>query len=141
MPGGTPKFVFSTDMSRLDADWVHNTLAEHAYWARGRSRERQDAANAASRCYAVNDVHTGSQVAFARVVTDEATFAWLCDVIVDPAFRGKGVGRLLVAGVVEDLERLSLQRIVLSTGDAHVLYAQYGWVPLHDPERWMERDA
>ena len=78
-----PQFVFSTDLSRLDADWVHHTLAEHAYWAQGRSREKQDAANAASRCYAVHHVHTGAQVAFARVVTDEATFAWLCDVIVD----------------------------------------------------------
>jgi GNAT superfamily N-acetyltransferase len=141
MPGGTSEFVFSTDPSSLDADWVHNTLAEHAYWAQGRSRERQDTANAASRCYAVNDVRSGAQVAFARVVTDEATFAWLCDVIVDPAVRGRGLGKLLVAGVIDDLERLGLQRIVLSTGDAHALYARHGWAPLDNPERWMERST
>ena len=141
MPSGMSHLVFSADPRRLDADWVHNTLAEHAYWAQGRSREKQDAANAASRCYAVHDVRTGAQVAFARVVTDEATFAWLCDIIVDPAVRGSGVGKLLVDGLVEDLQHLGLQRIVLSTGDAHTLYAQYVWEPLHNPERWMERSA
>lgn len=141
MPDGMPQFVFSTDPSRLDADWVHHALAEHAYWAQGRSREKQDRANAGSRCYAVHDVQAEAQVGFARVVTDEATFAWLCDVIVDPDVRGKGVGKLLVDGVVEDLRHLGLKRIVLSTTDAHTLYAQHGWEPLHHPDRWMERSA
>lgn len=134
-------FEFSADRARVDADWVHRTLSEHAYWALGRPREVQDAANAASRCYGVYAESTGEQVAFARVVTDGATFAWLCDVIVGQAVRGRGVGKLLVAGVVADLEPLGLRRILLKTGDAHGLYAQHGWEPLREPASWMELSA
>lgn len=133
-------FEFSADSSRIDSDWVHQMLSEHAYWALGRSHEVQDAANAASRCYGVYG-EAGEQVAFARVVTDAATFAWLCDVIVDPGQRGNGVGKLLLAGVVADLESLGLRRTLLATADAHGLYEQYGWVPLRKPETWMERTA
>jgi GNAT superfamily N-acetyltransferase len=134
----TVGFEFSTDRDRIDADWVHRMLTEHAYWAIGRPREVQDAANAASRCYGVYATDTGEQVAFARVVTDGVTFGWLCDVIVDHAVRGLGVGKMLVAGVVADVERLGLKRTLLKTSDAHGLYAQHGWEPLRAPSSWME---
>jgi GNAT superfamily N-acetyltransferase len=132
---------FSADPGRLDGDWVHATLATHAYWAVGRSREAQDAANAASRCYGVYASDTGRQVAFARVVTDGATFGWLCDVIVDPGARGRGVGKLLVSGVMADLEPIGIKRLLLKTADAHGLYAQNGWAPLASPSSWMEWSA
>jgi GNAT superfamily N-acetyltransferase len=135
----SPSPAFSTDPDRIDADWVHRMLSEHAYWALGRSREVQDAANAGSRVYGMYD--DGAQVAFARVVTDGATFAWLCDVIVDPDARGRSVGKMLLAGIVADLEPLGLRRTLLATGDAHGLYEQYGWGPLRTPEKWMERPA
>lgn len=139
MPGDVPELEFSTDRDRLDVDWVHRTLAEHAYWALGRSRDRQDAANAASRCYGV---YAGSrQVGFARVITDGVTFAWLGDVIVDPGQRGNGVGKLLIAGVVADLEAMGVPRTLLATADAHGLYEQYGWKVVSDLERWMQRTA
>lgn len=131
----------SAERNRQDPDWVHRTLAEHAYWAAGRSREVQDAANAGSRCYGVYSTDTDAQVAVARVVTDAVTFGWLCDVIVEPALRGRGLGRLLLEGVVADLEPLNLKRTVLSTGDAHGLYSQYGWMPLRTSQSWMERPA
>jgi N-acetylglutamate synthase-like GNAT family acetyltransferase len=70
-------------------------------------------------------------------VTDGVTFAWLCDVFVDERVRGSGVGKMLVAGVVADLEPLPLRRIVLATADAHGLYAQYGFAPPADPNRYM----
>ena len=120
--------VFSPDRDRIDADWVHRMLADHSYWAEGRPREVQDAANAGSRCYGVYD--GDAQVGLARVVTDGATFAWLCDVIVDPDARGRSVGKTLLAGVVADLEPLGLKRALLATGDAHGLYEQFGWGPL-----------
>lgn len=129
-------YEFSADRDRVDADWVHAML-RGSYWAADRPRDVQDAANAASRCYGVYS--PDAQVAFARVVTDSATFAWLCDVIVDPSVRGRGVGKQLMAGVVADLERSDLRRVLLATGDAHGLYAQYGWEPLHKPTTWMER--
>lgn len=141
MPGDMTTYEFSADRDRLDSDWVHRNLAENAYWALGRPREVQDAANASSLCYGMYAADTGAQVAFARVVTDGATFGWLCDVIVDPAVRGDGVGKALLAAIVEDLEPLGLRRTVLATADAHGLYEQFGFGPLREPVKWMERPA
>lgn len=129
-------FEFSADPFRIDGDWVHLML-RGSYWAADRPRDVQDAANAASRCYGVYS--PDAQVAFARVVTDGGTFAWLCDVIVDPAARGRGAGKLLMAGVAADLDRLGVRRTLLATDDAHGLYEQYGWTPLAKPSNWMQR--
>lgn len=129
---------FSADPARIDGDWVHRMLSG-SYWAAERPRSVQDEANANSRCYGVYDAEAGDQLGFARVVTDGATFAWLCDVIVDPRARGRGVGKALIAGLTEDLERLDLKRILLATGDAHGLYEQYGFGELLKPTNWMER--
>ena len=86
-------YEFSTDPDRIDAARVHELVSEHTYWAKGRPREVMDAAIAGSRPYGVYRRDTGEQVAFARVVTDGVTFAWLADVIVDPALRGQGLGK------------------------------------------------
>ena len=141
MPQVVPAFEFSADHCRIDTQWVHTILAQHSYWAADRSREVQDAANAGSRCYGVYRTDTHAQVAFARLVTDAATFGWLCDVIVDPALRGRGVGKMLLAGVVAEIEPLGLTRTVLATEDAHDLYSRYGWEPMPNPSWWMERPA
>ena len=132
-------YEFSSDPARLDVDRVHKWLSEHAYWALGRSREVQEAAVAGSRNYGMYETPTGRQVAYARVVTDGATFAWLCDVIVDPAVRGLGVGMRLVEGVVTDLETTGIKRTLLKTDDAHGLYERFGFDVLGDPELWMIR--
>ncbi|WP_435744801.1 GNAT family N-acetyltransferase [Microbacterium sp. PMB16] len=129
-------FTFSTDSSLIDRARVHAWLSEQAYWALGRSRETQDAAIDASRNYSVWSAD-GEQVAYARVVTDAVTFAWLCDVFVDGSARGSGVGKMLVEGVIADLEPLPVKRIMLATADAHGLYAQYGFAPSEDPNRYM----
>jgi N-acetylglutamate synthase-like GNAT family acetyltransferase len=63
----------------------------------------------------------------------------LCDVFVDPDARGAGVGKLLVDGVLADLDGLGVRRTLLATADAHGLYAQYGFEPLAEPARWMGR--
>jgi GNAT superfamily N-acetyltransferase len=131
------RFRFSTDPSDIDRARVHRWLSEQAYWALGRGRDVQDAAIEASRNYAVLDTDLGTQVAYARVVTDGVTFAWLCDVFVDPDVRGRGVGVALIEGVVADLEPLGLRRVALATADAHGLYEKFGFAPLAQPERWM----
>ena len=131
------RFRFSTDPSDIDRERVHRWLSEQAYWALGRGRDVQDAAIEASRNYAVVDTDSGTQVAYARVVTDGVTFAWLCDVFVDPDVRGRGVGVALIEGVVADLEPLGLRRVALATADAHGLYEKFGFAPLAQPERWM----
>ena len=121
------RYRFSADRTDVDRATVHHWLADLSYWARGRTRAAQDAAIDASLCFGVHERESGRQVAFARVVTDGATFAWLCDVFVDESARGHGVGTALVAGVVEHLDALGLPRTVLATADAHGLYEKYGF--------------
>lgn len=132
-------YEFSTDPARIDAARVHELVARHTYWAKDRPREVMDAAIAGSRPYGVYRRSTGELVGFARVVTDGATFAWLADVIVDPELRGQGIGKLLVAGVVAELDQLGLRRTVLATADAHGLYEQFGWTAVTEGYKWMER--
>ena len=132
-------FTFAQDDARIDRIRVHAWLSEQSYWAAGRPRTTQDAAIDASRNYGVWDDETGAQVAYARVVTDRVTFAWLCDVFVDDAVRGRGAGKMLVEGVVDDLRPFGITRILLATADAHGLYAQYGFENPDDPRRYMVR--
>jgi N-acetylglutamate synthase-like GNAT family acetyltransferase len=82
---------------------------------------------------------TGVQLGFARVVTDKATYAWICDVYVDQDARGRSVGKSLMAAIVKAMDALGVQRVVLATADAHGLYAQYGFSVLDQPDRWMIR--
>ena len=135
----TERFSFSRDAAKIDHARVHRWLSEESYWARGRERSTQDAAMDASRNYGVYDDDSGEQLAYARVVTDGVTFAWLCDVFVASEARGRGIGKVLVAGVTADLEPLGLKRALLATGDAHGLYAHYGFTPLSDPSTMMEK--
>jgi GNAT superfamily N-acetyltransferase len=135
------EFRLSQQAENIDRDLVHHWLSDLSYWAKGRSKTLQDAAIDASRNYSVHEVGSGRQVGYARVVTDRVTFAWLCDVFVDPDLRGAGVGKLLVDGVLADLDALGVRRTLLSTADAHGLYAQYGFEPLAEPRRWMGRGS
>jgi GNAT superfamily N-acetyltransferase len=131
-------YRFSSDPADLDRERVHRWLSEDAYWALGRSRAFQDAAIDGSRNFAVVEVDSSVQVAYARVVTDGVAFAWLCDVYVDPAHRGAGIGVGLVEGV---LAAVPARRWVLRTGDAHALYERFGFERITDPETWMVRGA
>lgn len=129
-------FEISTDPARLDVGTVHRWLSTDAYWARGRSPD----AVARSVEHSLNFgayAPDGTQVGYARVVTDHATFAWLCDVYVPPEARGEGIGVALVEAVRDHLAPLGLKRVVLVTGDAHGLYARVGFRPLPNPEQWM----
>ncbi|MGO4452782.1 GNAT family N-acetyltransferase [Arthrobacter sp. RAF14] len=130
-------YRFSARLEDMDRGQVHRWLSEQSYWAEGRPRQTQDSAMDSSRNYGVFERSTGRQVAYARIVTDAVTFAWLCDVFVDPAARGHGVGKGLIAGVMADLEPLGLRRVLLATADAHGLYEQYGFEPLADPALFM----
>lgn len=129
-------YTFSADSTRIDRTRVHRWLSEQAYWAIGRARDVQEAAIDGSRNYGMWDAN-GDQVAYARVVTDGATFAWLCDVFVDEDARGEGLGKMLVEGVIADLQPLPVSRILLATSTAHGLYAQYGFAVPDDPKRYM----
>ncbi|MEP7764248.1 GNAT family N-acetyltransferase [Sanguibacter sp. 25GB23B1] len=129
-------FEISADPSRIDAALVHRWLSEDAYWAMGRSREKQDAAMAGSLSFGVYDA-AGTQVGYARVVTDRATFAWLCDVYIAREARGNGLGTALAAAVRDHLQPFGVRRILLATGDAHAVYERVGFEPITTPEKWM----
>nr|WP_216645590.1 GNAT family N-acetyltransferase [Isoptericola halotolerans] len=132
---------FSADPARLDHARVHQLLSEHAYWAAGRTRATQDAAIAASRNYGIYTA-TGEQIAYARAVTDGVTFAWLADVIVDPAHRGRGLGTRLVDGALADLDTLGLKRVLLKAApEARGVYLRAGFTGLDEPEAWLQRTS
>jgi predicted GNAT family acetyltransferase len=133
-------YVLSTDPARIDLDRVHGWLSTDAYWAKGRSREIVARSIEASTVFGVYRPHDGQQVAFARAVTDGATFAWLCDVYVDPAERGRGLGTWLATGTKAHLLETGVRRVLLATWDAHGVYAKAGYTPLASPEWWMELD-
>jgi GNAT superfamily N-acetyltransferase len=131
-------YLISTDPARLDLDSIYGYLSG-SYWAAGRPREVVARSLRASLCFGL--YHGASQVGLARVVTDCATFAWLCDVFVLEEHRGRGLGVWLIDVVVGHPELQGLRRIMLATRDAHGLYARHGFTPITAPERWMERLA
>ncbi|MFI1563533.1 GNAT family N-acetyltransferase [Streptomyces sp. NPDC020490] len=137
IPSLPDDYEFSADPGRVDVDRVHHWLSTDAYWALGRPREKLDRAIEGSLNFGVYDRVSGEQVAYARVVTDRATFAWLCDVYVDPSVRGKGIGTVMVAAVREHLLPYGLRRLLLATHDAHGVYEKVGFTALDRPEQWM----
>jgi GNAT superfamily N-acetyltransferase len=132
-------YEIDTDPGRLDVARLHQWLSTDAYWALGRTADVVARSIAASLCFGVYGID-GAQVGFARVVTDEATFAWLCDVYIERSARGLGLGTWLVEVVRARVQATGVKRILLATADAHELYARLGFAPLADPGRWMEID-
>jgi GNAT superfamily N-acetyltransferase len=126
----------TTDPAAIDFDVVHGFLSREAYWCRGVPAETLRKAIANSLCFSA--LAEGAQVGFARVVTDRATYAYLCDVFVVPDARGEGVGKALMDAVLAHPDLQGLRRFALATADAHSLYARYGFETLSRPERFME---
>jgi catechol 2,3-dioxygenase-like lactoylglutathione lyase family enzyme len=131
-------FQVSTDPARLDRAWLAAALSERAYWALGRSPEVIERSIQGSICYGI--YRGRRQVGVARVITDQATFGWLCDVFIDEAYRGQGLGAWLIETIVADPGLAAVHRFVLATRDAGELYERHGgFGPLPNPERWMAR--
>jgi GNAT superfamily N-acetyltransferase len=130
--------ILSDDPARVQLDRVRAWLAG-SYWAASRTPEAVEKSIAHSQVYGVYTAD-GTQVALTRAVTDLATFAWIGDVVVDAAWRGRGIGRWLVRSVVTELRALGIPRFVLTTRDAHDVYAAVGFEPVRYPSFWMEMD-
>jgi GNAT superfamily N-acetyltransferase len=127
--GGAPErddYFVSTSEDLVDLEFVCAALAG-SYWAQQRARAVVEASLKGSLCFGLYERPGGRQVGFARVVTDGATFSWLCDVIIDPGHRGKGLGKFLMASVLAD-ERIKGTTFLLGTRDAHGLYERFGFV-------------
>lgn len=130
-------FRISTDTADLDVGFVHRFLSEQTYWARGIPRETVERSIANSLCF--GGFLGARQVAFARVISDYATFANLVDVFVLPELRGKGYSKALMAAVLAHPRLQGLRRFMLATSDAHGLYAQFGFTAPANPQTLMER--
>lgn len=132
-----PAFRITTDPATFDHALIHRYLSEESYWARGIPRATVERAIANSLCFA--GFLGERQVAFARMVTDRATFAYLADVFVVADCRGGGYGKQIVAAVLDHAELQGLRRIMLATRDAHGLYAGFGFAAPTMPETLMEK--
>ena len=129
-------FEISVDPARLQLEAITDALSR-SYWASGRPPEVTARALQHSRVYGL--YHGDRQIGLARVITDKATFAYLCDVYVLDEYRGRGLGKWLIDVVTHDPALAGLRRWLLATRDAHGLYRHSGFTELKTPELWMER--
>ncbi|HEX2078396.1 MAG TPA: GNAT family N-acetyltransferase [Longimicrobium sp.] len=127
----------STDAAEMDVDAIHAYLSGESYWAAGIPRDVVERAVRHSLCFGIFD--GGAQVAFARVISDRATYAYLADVYVLRPYRGRGLSKWMMEAVLAHPELQGLRRWQLVTKDAQGLYAQFGFTPAAHPERCMER--
>ena len=129
-------FLISTDNGLLDLAVIHDFLANRSYWALGIPLEVLRRAIDGSLCFGLYE--RDRQIGMARIVTDQATFAWLCDVFVLEEYRGRGLSKWLMESVMSYPGLQGLRRFILGTRDAHELYTRYGFKPLADPTRFLE---
>jgi GNAT superfamily N-acetyltransferase len=135
-------YAVSTDRDRIDRAAVHRFLSEDAYWSPGVPRDVVDRSIDGSLCFGLY-APDGSLAGFGRAITDRATYAYLADVFVLPAHRGRGLGVWLVQTILGHPELQALRRWVLFTDDAHDLYRRFGFGPSRKPDCYLElvRDA
>lgn len=131
-------FLLSFDKDRLQVDLIEDFIVNRTNWGHWRSRTVIETSIKNSTCVGI--YHRGLQVAFARLVTDQCTFAWLADVYVDESMRGYGLGKWIVEAIINYADEKGIRRITLITEDAHALYKEYGgFLPLEEPSKWMNR--
>lgn len=134
-------YTISTDPSLINIDTVHIYLSQRSYWAEHVPREIVEKSIAYSLCFGIYD--NVSQVGFARLVTDRATFAYLADVFVLEEYRGRGLSKWLMEVIHAHPELQTLRRWMLGTRDAHGLYEQFGWSVMNEDtrKRFMQKHA
>jgi N-acetylglutamate synthase-like GNAT family acetyltransferase len=129
-------YEITTDKSLIDFEVVYNYLNDDSYWAQGIPKEKLKKAIENSMCFSV--LKEKEQVGFARVISDQATFAYICDVFILPKARGNGLSKWLMQTIMNHPDLQGLRRWSLATFDAHGLYKQFGFKEISRPDRWME---
>lgn len=132
-------YCISTDPGLLDVTLIHSFLSTESYWNQGVPLEKVQRCIRHSLNFGL--YHQGQQVGYARVISDFTAIAYLGDVFILSSHRGKGLGKWLIAAIMDHEALQGLRRWILLTKDAHGLYAQNGWQPILSPEKWMERTA
>lgn len=133
-------YSVSTDKNRLQIERIHRHLSTEAYWCLGIPEITVRKAIEGSLCFGLYKETGGKnlQIGFARVVTDQATFAWLCDVYIDKEERGKGLSKNLMSCIMSHPDLQNLRRFCLATRGTHGLYEKFGFQVTKTPEYWME---
>ncbi len=129
-------FLISTDTALLNITLIHHFLDQLSYWGKGISLQTVQTSIQNSLCFGVYQHQ--KQVGFARLVTDKATFAYLCDVFILPDFRKSGLSKWLLQTIRHHPDLQNLRRWTLATADAHGLYEQFGFMRMKNQDRWME---
>jgi GNAT superfamily N-acetyltransferase len=129
-------YTISDEPERLQLEVIVPYLAR-AYWSNQRPRAVIEKSLKHSLCFGVYENET--QIGFARVVSDHATFAYLADVFILESHQGHGLGKWLIQTILEHPELQGLRRWILATRDAHGLYAQFGFAALENPDRYMTK--
>ena len=129
-------YLVSTYKRKLNIDFIADFLINKTYWASTRTIDQIKTTIEHSICFAV--YFHDNQIAFARVISDCATFAYLADVFVIDKFRGKGIAKELMHFILKHPQLQNLRRFILATRDSHGLYAKFGFKELYWTERWME---
>jgi N-acetylglutamate synthase-like GNAT family acetyltransferase len=130
------QFTISDDASRLDFESICDFLSR-SYWADKRPRAVIERSIEHSLNFGVYDGE--KQIGFARVITDFAVFAYLCDVFIHEDYRGRSLGKWMMECILSHPELQGLRRWSLATRDAHGLYKQFGFTELNNPSGWMEK--
>ncbi|WP_160716551.1 GNAT family N-acetyltransferase [Chitinophaga solisilvae] len=130
------EFLVSTDKSKLDTAVIYDYLAHESYWSQNIPRSVVEKSLQGSLCFGL--YHHQQQVGFARLITDYATFAYLADVFVLEAYRGRGLSKFLMRCIIAHPDVAGLRRIMLVTSDAHGLYEQFGFTGIPNPEKMMQ---
>ena len=129
-------YLISTNKSKLDINLISDFLIHQSYWATTRTILQIQNSIKHSICFGV--YHHSKQIAFARVISDQSTFAYLADVFVIKEYEKRGVASALMNFILDYPSLQNLRRFILATRDAHGLYSKFGFKPLHWTERWME---
>ena len=135
-------YLISTDKSKLQPAVIHSYLSKLSYWAKNIPEEIMERSISGSVCFAVYEVkqekeHLLSQVGFARVITDGATFGYLADVFILPEHQGRGLAKWLMKEILSHPALSGFRRWMLATKDAHSLYEKSGFERIIHPERFM----
>ncbi len=129
-------YLLSTERNLLDVDWIHYQLSVESYWAKGQSREMTLRSLQGSLPFGL--YYQQQQIGIGRVITDYTRFAYLCDLIISNAHRGKGLGRWFVECITQHPELTTVRRWLLTTDNAHEVYRRAGWRTVEQSERMME---
>jgi N-acetylglutamate synthase-like GNAT family acetyltransferase len=132
------KFIISTNKSKLDVALIHNYLSKESYWAKNIPIDTVRRSIKGAVCFGVYEKQNEKkQIGFARVITDKATYGYLADVFILEPYRGIGLSKWMMHEILNHPDLQHFRRWMLATRDAHGLYAQFGFTPIDNPERFM----